>query len=105
MDDGHSLDWTHIAAASTHLKTGRFSQRHCGQSVRDLSVPLGTFAMMRHDSVRAAVNRYLPTFMEQEDEYDIQTIHTQERLNYRAVKALLPHQNLEKRLDSHADAS
>ena len=105
MDDGNSLDWRHIAAASTHLKTGRFSQRHCGQAIRDLSVPLGTFAMTRHDNVRAAVNRYLPTFMEQEDEYEIQTIHTHERLDYRTVKTLLPHQNFEKHPDSSADAS
>jgi hypothetical protein len=90
------LDWIDVGNASTHLKTGLFIQRHCGHFVRELSVPLGTFAISRHSNVLAARDYYLPTEMSDEDEHRIQTLHPLERLDYRTVKSLFPYTKEDK---------
>lgn len=89
--DESMIDWRHVVKGATHLKTGFFEQRHCGQAVRDLSVPLGTFAMKSHSAVRAAVNQFLPTAMTSDEERMIDGIHGYERLTYTRVKEILPH--------------
>lgn len=49
------IDWRYIAAKADHLKTGNFIQRHCGAYSRNLSVPLGAFAVYDHRNVYAPV--------------------------------------------------
>jgi hypothetical protein len=51
-------DWRDVSSAADHLKRGIFIQRHCGHAVRNLSVPLGTFAMQSHHRVIAPVHEY-----------------------------------------------
>jgi hypothetical protein len=84
--DGGRFDWQFVSRYSSHLKTGRFVQRHCGQPIRELSVPLGTFAMARHSDVYAAYGRPLPTRIAMEDEQNIVQLHPYRRIGYRAVK-------------------
>ncbi len=80
------LDWQFVAVHTTHLKTGRFVQRHCGHCAYDLSVPLGTFALADHSNVFAAYGNVLPTEMTEADEELIQRVHTERRLTYAMVK-------------------
>lgn len=84
------LTWQHISDATTHLKTGRFVQRHCGHVVRNFPVPLGTFALSSHANVYAAYNIALPTVMGLEDEDYIQAVHTHRRLGFAALMSDLP---------------
>lgn len=83
---GDGIDWRFVSLTSDHLKLGRFTMRHCGQAIRNLSAPLGTFAMANHSDVFAAYATYLPTVMEDEDEYRIQRLHSHRRLSYHAIK-------------------
>lgn len=93
---GTSFDWRFVAEHATHLKTGRFTQRHCGQAIRELSVPLGTFALCDHSSVYAAYDTYLPTTMTDEYEAAIQRLHPYTRLGYRALKNMFINMNKPK---------
>lgn len=52
------FDWRDVAESADHLKTGIFTQRHCGNFSRRLSVPLGCFAMTAHHNVYAPVGQY-----------------------------------------------
>ncbi len=93
---GDSIDWRFVSLASDHLKTGRFTMRHCGQSIRQLSVPLGTFAMSDHSNVFGAHNTYLPTIMRPEDEAAIDRLHIYRRIGYRTVKNLFQQMHFAK---------
>ncbi len=96
VDDDNGIDWQFVSLASNHLKTGRFTLRHCGQAIRNASVPLGTFAMSDHSDVFGAYGKYLPTVMEASDERLIQRIHTYRRIGYRTVKNLFQQIELTK---------
>ncbi|MDL2342189.1 MAG: hypothetical protein QFB87_03885 [Patescibacteria group bacterium] len=50
---GDRYDWRDVSLASTHLKTGVFMQRQCGNVTRRFSAPLGMFAMRSHAQVLA----------------------------------------------------
>lgn len=88
--NGYQFDWSLVSGYATHLKTGRFIQRHCGQAIRTMSVPLGTFAMARHSDVFAAHDVTLPTVMDDEHESAIIRLHSYPRLGYEALKSLFP---------------
>lgn len=53
---GNRFDWRDAAEAADHLKLGIFTQRHCGNSVRKLSVPLGAFTVADQSQVVATAN-------------------------------------------------
>lgn len=50
-----TVDWSDVSDLTDHLKTGNFSQRHCGGVSRTLAVPLGTFALADIRNLFAAV--------------------------------------------------
>lgn len=52
------FDWYRAAQASSHLKTGRITQRQCGIIRRRLPVPLGTFMASNVTEIRAAYDRF-----------------------------------------------
>lgn len=90
------IDWQLVADSTTHLKTGFFEQRHCGAASRNLSVPLGTFAMKSHSSVFAALNQGIPTVITPESQSAINRLHNYDRLTYQAVKTIFPQLQVEK---------
>lgn len=49
-----SLDWQDLSTHSSHLKLGRFTQRHCGIFANNLNVPFGTFVVSDLSNVLAA---------------------------------------------------
>ncbi len=51
----YKVSWLDVSEHSDHLKQGDFTQRHCGAFSRELSVPLGMFAVNDFASVYAAV--------------------------------------------------
>lgn len=48
------FDWEDVSKHADHLKQGYFIQRHCGGYSRDLSAPLGMFAVSDFSHVHAA---------------------------------------------------
>lgn len=80
--NGILVDWLELSEYTTHLKLGAFIQRQCGERSRRLSLPLGTFIMSRHDSVFAAMDRYLPPVVTSSYESYIRPIHHHQRLDY-----------------------
>ena len=52
------LDWRDVSSMADHLKQGVFVQRHRGNFARQLSVPLGTFAVTNHRNIWAPVGSY-----------------------------------------------
>ena len=53
--DQDYFDWNDVSRETDHLKQGVFTQRTCGNIVRNYSVPLGTFAMSDHSRIIAPV--------------------------------------------------
>lgn len=53
------ISWADVGRESDHLKQGDFVQRHCGFFARNLSVPLGMFAVRNLSSVHAAAGYYI----------------------------------------------
>lgn len=92
-------DWRDVSRNADHLKTGRFIQRHCGNAVRRLSVPLGSFAMQQQDSVMAAVNRYYQPSQLPKSLYEdsgIQTVPSGSPMDYGVVKSLFSYDEFQE---------
>ena len=53
------VTWEDVSFHTDHLKQGYFNQRHCGHFNRDLSVPLGLFAVSDPSQVQAAAGEYI----------------------------------------------
>ncbi|MEP6710528.1 MAG: hypothetical protein ABJA64_02320 [Candidatus Saccharibacteria bacterium] len=101
IDREHKLDWGDVSRESTHLKTGVFTQRQCGQFLRDLSVPMGTFVMANHKQVHAvAGDSFTPENYGPREEDKIKPLHSEERLSYRTIKWLFERQEFEKNDES-----
>lgn len=50
------IDWRDISKMSTHLKLGHYIHRCCGNYLRDLNVPFGTFMLQDHGNTIAPFN-------------------------------------------------
>jgi len=85
---GLYISWDFVADNATHLKTGYFIQRQCGQLAYHLSVPLGTFALTDHSNVFAAHGKYLPPVLTPKHEASIMQLHSERRLGLETVKRL-----------------
>lgn len=82
-------DWRDVARDSTHLKTGFFVQRHCGNPVRHLSVPLGTFGLAQPNNILAPVNEgFLPDSLPDSifDRTGLRWLPTSNRPSYEEIK-------------------
>ena len=84
-------DWTDVADAADHLKTGFFVQRHCGNLVREFNPPLGMFAVADLRNVIAPVGYSF----EPSDLYDsvndlLIPVFESETTSYREIKNDLP---------------
>jgi hypothetical protein len=85
--EGNRYDWRDVSKAATHLKTGVFTQRQCGNASRQFSPPMGALAMASHANVHAAANRYFnPTSLDDEENLLIVPVTTTDRLSYEDVK-------------------
>jgi hypothetical protein len=91
-DEKQRVDWLHISRMSTHLKTGSFTQRFCGQQSRQLNVPLGLFAVDDHRKVNAPVGRFIrPTGLKHRHNRHIQPITQSSRLSLDDIKEQFPY--------------
>lgn len=85
------VDWANLARMSDHLKTGRFIQRFCGSTPRQLNVPLGLMAMASHNQVIAPVNKYVrPKSVAPRHNRQLKPVTDQDRLTYDDIKRQLP---------------
>ena len=92
--DNNRYDWLDASRASTHLKTGHFVQRHCGNETRLLSVPLGTFVMASHASVRAPVGSdFTPASLDDVENKLIRPVCQEDRLSYDCIKKYFDNTN------------
>jgi hypothetical protein len=89
-DDGDSIDWHDISQMSTHLKTGYFEQRFCGNYRFSLSVPFGLFAVQSARNVLAAKGVRFSPETNKRDESLIKQITSSDKLSYRQVKQYFP---------------
>jgi hypothetical protein len=92
-------DWRDVSQNADHLKSGRFVQRHCGNAARNLSVPLGSFAMQQQDSVMAALNSYYQPSQLPESLYEdnsIQLVPSGSPMDYGVVKALFSYDQFQE---------
>lgn len=89
---GNRFDWFDVSQAATHLKTGSFTQRHCGHAVRELSVPLGLFAITDPSKVIVPLNTvFIPKSLEDTENDKLQPIIDEPmsgQLQYSEVKEL-----------------
>jgi hypothetical protein len=93
-----SINWTNVSRVATHLKTGKFIQRHCGGFGTRLSVPLGTFAMSRHCDVIAPVGQGFTPESLDDPVNDYLTATTDKvRLEYKDARALFRSQRHEEK--------
>jgi hypothetical protein len=87
-NDKDKYDWQYVSEDSDHLKTGAFTQRHCGLYRRDLTVPLGTFAMADHRSVIATPGfEFHPRGLWHPDNSYLEQISPLEQLSYDYIKS------------------
>jgi hypothetical protein len=85
-------DWRNVSRDADHLKSGYFVQRHCGNAVRKLSVPLGSFAMTAHNSVLASVNTdFNPVLRPRSIWSQLSPLPSSRRLSYYEVKGVYPY--------------
>ncbi len=95
-DNGDKIDWRDIAKWTTHLKRGHFVQRTCGNTLRDLSVPLGTFALANHRRLFAPVGvSFCPEDYPEEEERMCQASNYK-KLSYNLIKELFPAKDRDK---------
>lgn len=84
-----TYDWVDVYRDSDHLKEGVFVQRHCGQTSRDLSVPLGLFAVSNAENVFAPLNEYFnPRGFYHPDNDKLVSIFPDGEVNYQGIKDL-----------------
>lgn len=75
---------------SDHLKQGYFVQRMCGNYNRDLSVPLGAFAVTSMSNIIAAPGVAFCPEIDPNDEHKLRNITHKPFLGYREIKELFP---------------
>ena len=95
LDDGDEYDWRDAHRVSTHLKQGVFIQRFCGNTLRNLSVPLATFAMRDHRNIIAAPRQSFQPEIDPSDEALLRPVSDIETLQYDDIKRLFPIQNVD----------
>lgn len=82
-DEEYRYDWLDVSEQADHLKTGTFVQRQCGHRSRQFSLPLGTFAMQRHNQVLAAIGRnFNPKSLEDPKNNWLVPVTDMDRLSY-----------------------
>lgn len=87
-DNGDNYDWRYVSNDADHLKTGSFTQRHCGIFNRKLSVPLGAFAVADQRSVIAPVGHFFsPRGLGHDDNMLLTTISPLSQLNYEYIRS------------------
>jgi hypothetical protein len=89
-DHSSVIDWRDVSYISTHLKRGIFEQRFCGHYMRDLSVPLGLFAVSDPRRIYAAKGTQFAPERNPNDEKLMRPITSKSRLHYGDIKALFP---------------
>lgn len=107
-DHDDKFDWRDVAEATTHLKTGMFTQRHCGNYMRDVSVPLATFAMMDHRRIFAPAGMsFDPDYCDESardfEERKVRQVFPSEQASYDWIKLAMPRQYF-ARSDSSNDS-
>lgn len=93
-DGNNRYDWLDASRVTTHLKTGSFVQRQCGNETRVLSVPLGTFVMASHASVSAPVgSNFSPAGLDDIENDLVRPVCSDNRLSYARVKEYFDQKN------------
>lgn len=84
------FDWWDVSREANHLKQGYFLQRQCGHAVRNLSVPMGVFAMADQRFVYAPVNTgFKPKFLLDRADL-IESVAIKSRITYEEIKKYYP---------------
>lgn len=93
-DNDDRIDWLDISKMTTHLKLGTFVQRFCGNYMRDLSVPLGLFAVADPANILAPSGVSYDPVAHPEHEDDLRPIDIDKIYNYDCLKLTHPKQAL-----------
>jgi hypothetical protein len=94
-DGGNIIHWAEVADMTTHLKTGYFEQRFCGNFRRSLSVPFGLFAMAEARGIVAPAGHWFSPEYHPEHESLMRPVTTSARLTYKQIRDLFPKQPVE----------
>lgn len=92
LDNGEKYDWRRVSQTADHLKMGDFVQRFCGNNMRMMSVPLGTFAVSKHFNVYAAVGTSFEPEKDMAHELRMRRVTDEGTLSYGAIKHAFPRQ-------------
>lgn len=90
LDNIEIYDWQDVSRQTTHLKQGVFIQRFCGNNLRSISIPLGTFSVSKHPHVIAPVDQSFDPNHEPGDEELLRPITDSSITSYDEAKRKFP---------------